>query len=94
MKQSESASCGQGSVYVCVWSSWDHVWGDSFDEETSSSWGSVFYEGSKIENESAACECGNETENGGEVFPSCCPSPFPETLAFPLSSESSLGKVL
>ncbi len=37
---------------------------------------------------------GNENENGGEVFPSCRPSPFPGTWAFPLSFESSLAKVL
>lgn len=41
-------TCGQGSVYVCFWSWWGHVWGGSFDEETSSSWDSVFYVGRKI----------------------------------------------
>lgn len=48
MKQSESASCGQGSVYVCVWSLLHHVWGGSYDVGTFSSWDSAFYEGSKI----------------------------------------------
>lgn len=43
---------------------------------------------------SAVGESGNENESGGEVFLSCCPSPFPGTWAFPLSFESSLEKVL
>lgn len=93
MKQSESASCGQGTVYVCVWSQWAHVLGGSSDEETFSSWDSVFYEGSKIWNGSVACESGNENGSDGEAFPSCCPSPFPETWAFPLSFELVLVKV-
>lgn len=86
MKQSESASCGLGSVCVGVWSPWGHVWGGSFDEETISSWDSVF------ENGSVSCESGNENESDGEVSLSCCPSLFPGTLAFPLSFESSLVK--
>lgn len=94
MKLSESASCGQGSVYVCVWSPWGLVWVGSFDEETFFSWDSAFCEGSKTLNGSVVYESGNENGSGGEVFPSCCPSLFPETWAFPLSYGFSLGRVL
>lgn len=48
MKQSVSASCGLGTVYVCFCCQGGHAWGGSYDEETSSSWDLVFYEESRI----------------------------------------------
>lgn len=94
MKRSESASCGQESAGAGAGSPWAHVWGGFFDGETFSVWGSVVYEGSMIGTGNAACVSGNESESGGEVFPSCCPSPSPGTWAFPLSFVSSLVRAL
>lgn len=47
-RQSVSASCAQGNVWVCVWNWQGLVWEGFFDEATFSFWGSVFYEGSRI----------------------------------------------
>lgn len=45
-------------------------------------------------NVSAAGASVNESESGGEVSLSCCPSLFHGSAASPLSFESSLEKVL
>lgn len=41
-------TCGQGSDCACVWGLGGHVWGGSYDEGTSVSWGSASGVGSKI----------------------------------------------